>query len=240
MLTFLLDPSTLTFALLLSVAHSVGLFGTHALTAWMHRNGVAARHRTSERSPPEALLRKASRKVAGNQLAFLVGSVLVLTPALRLAGMRLAGPLPSVGEVLLHLALFVLVTDASFYWMHRGLHHPWWFRKVHRHHHEFKYVRSVSAEWSHPVEDLGNLVTTLLGPLLLQPHAATVVLWMFLRMVETADAHSGYAWPGSPWSARHAFHHSHNHGNFGAFFGVWDRLLGTDRAYREHRASHSA
>ena len=38
--------------------------------------------------------------------------------------------------------------------------------------------------------------------------------------------------PGMDCAAAHDFHHSHNVGNFGGFFTFWDRVCGTDAAYR--------
>lgn len=40
---------------------------------------------------------------------------------------------------------------------------------------------------------------------------------------------------------RHDFHHSHNKGNYGgAFFHIWDRLMGTDADYVAWKAEQEA
>lgn len=93
-------------------------------------------------------------------------------------------------------------------------------------------------------------------------HLFTVMLFLVVRLAETIDVHSGYevrvrtraralsprvhshAHAQLPWSffnlldgpRRHDYHHSHNVGNFGTCFHLWDTLLGTDEAYLKSRA----
>ncbi len=37
-----------------------------------------------------------------------------------------------------------------------------------------------------------------------------------------------------PGGVFHEFHHSHNAGNYGQFFTLWDWLFGTDKAFNEY------
>jgi len=75
-----------------------------------------------------------------------------------------------------------------------------------------------------------------------------VWFWLFIRLTETYDAHSGYDFPWQPWKLlpfqggadRHDFHHSHNVGNYGAFFTFWDWIGGTDLAYRKWKQEQAA
>ena len=72
------------------------------------------------------------------------------------------------------------------------------------------------------------------GLLLLGAPFTTLCVWVVLRIFETAEAHSGYGLTRS--GSRHAYHHLHAHdGCYGSFLGLWDTLLGTDRAWREAR-----
>lgn len=58
------------------------------------------------------------------------------------------------------------------------------------------------------------------------------------------DGHCGYGFSWSifrllPFSGSaqgHDFHHSHNKGNFASFFTWWDWAMGTDVAFRAHKA----
>ena len=44
-----------------------------------------------------------------------------------------------------------------------------------------------------------STVSSLFAPILMQSHTFTFSVWMFLRIVETVDAHSGYRLPFVPW-----------------------------------------
>lgn len=226
-------PSWAWFIALLFAAHAVSLWGGYAVFQAMHRGGILKRFQVADgKPPPDALAQRMRVRVAINTLNFAAGAALVYG-ALRLRGVDFSAPLPSGWTLLWQVVAFALVTDTSFYWMHRTLHRPWWFARVHRQHHEFRYVRSLSAEYSHPAEDFGNFICTFLGPVIFAAHPATVIVWIFLRMLETVDAHSGYAL--TPWADRHAYHHEFNRGNFGAFLSLWDRLLGTDADWKKWR-----
>jgi sterol desaturase/sphingolipid hydroxylase (fatty acid hydroxylase superfamily) len=74
-------------------------------------------------------------------------------------------------------------------------------------------------------------------------HVQVLWLWLFIRLLETVDAHSGYRFPLSPFhllpfqggADRHDFHHSHNVGCFGSFTIFWDWLCGTDAKFLEFK-----
>jgi len=76
--------------------------------------------------------------------------------------------------------------------------------------------------------------------------------------METADGHCGYEFSWSPYrllplsgmnffldfksfikgsSIYHNFHHSHNVGNYGSFFTLWDTLCGTNRHFFKYLAN---
>lgn len=138
-------------------------------------------------------------------------------------------------HVPLHLGLFIVIQDTLFYWSHRMLHHKKLFRLIHRKHHAWRHVRGLSAQHSHPVETVFNIVAMWAGPVLLGSAFPIVALWAFLRIIETVYAHSGYALDGV--GSRHAFHHLHpTKGCLGSFWGPWDNLMGTDKAWKRHRA----
>ncbi|MCB9761799.1 MAG: sterol desaturase family protein [Alphaproteobacteria bacterium] len=217
----------------MSVAYIGVYVAAVAMFQLAHRRGWWARYLFEDgRPPPDKLMRRAYREVVRDSLpAPLMGVALFyLYDAV---GMRYEAPLPGPLEILGQLALFILVEDTLFYWSHRLLHRPWWFRKVHAHHHRFKATRAIAVLFTHPVETLFNAVAMLAGPALLSTHVVTFWIWVALRMWETADAHSGFTLPISrPWAPMHAWHHRYVHGCYGSFFGLWDRLMGTDEGYR--------
>jgi sterol desaturase/sphingolipid hydroxylase (fatty acid hydroxylase superfamily) len=81
-----------------------------------------------------------------------------------------------------------------------------------------------------------NFVAFFAGPIAIASPFGIVAIWIVVRMFETVEAHSGYAFTGS--SSRHAFHHLHaQRGCYGSFFSPWDRLMGTDKLWRQQRAN---
>jgi sterol desaturase/sphingolipid hydroxylase (fatty acid hydroxylase superfamily) len=147
---------------------------------------------------------------------------------------------PVFWETLKMLGFFILVEDFTFYWTHRLLHHPWFYGRIHKQHHEYKTTISIAAEYAHPIEYLfGNSLPVALGPMLYgeeRVHLIVWVTWVFYRTVNTAEGHSGLDTPWSPFkiipfcsiNAYHDFHHFRNLGNYGSFFMIWDAIFGTN------------
>lgn len=223
------------FALTLWGAHQLVFFATWGGYAVMHRLGIAPRHRVVEgKAPPAELVRRATVEVLVGQVVFLPVAAWVLFPAWRWMGGDPGAPAPSLYQVAWQLVACIFIQDTVFYWSHRALHTKWLFRTVHRKHHDFRHVRGLAAEYAHPVELVTNLVSVMAGPILLAVHPVTFVLWMAIRVWETVEAHSGYAF--TALASRHAYHHLYAaRGCLGSFFGIWDRLMGTDTHWRRWR-----
>jgi sterol desaturase/sphingolipid hydroxylase (fatty acid hydroxylase superfamily) len=142
--------------------------------------------------------------------------------------------------------------DLTFYWSHRLLNCSIFYSYIHKQHHDYNVTGivywhlfssvSISAVYSHPIEYLiGNVLPVLAGPKILgiKMHLATLHIWIFFRILKTLSAHSGYLFPWEPFAYIpygtngdfHSFHHSHNVGNFGSAFTIWDKVFGTDIEY---------
>jgi sterol desaturase/sphingolipid hydroxylase (fatty acid hydroxylase superfamily) len=231
----LLNPDALLFTLVLVGLHE-GVFlatllgfnhllKTSALPRWEVDQG---------RVPPIELRQEATRQVARGHVLFAAIFPLVIYPLWVRMGGDLASGWPGLKVAAAHLLACILIQDTLFYWSHRTLHSKWLFRQVHRKHHRFRHVRGISAEFAHPVEDLANVVAFFAPPILLATPFPVFALWVAIRVFETMLAHSGFGFEGV--SSRHAFHHLHaTKGCYGSFFGLWDRLMGTDAAWREWR-----
>lgn len=227
----------LVFALWLSGAHTLATLVTWGTFSLMFRRGVARSAMVEEgRAPPPKLMSKAVRDMIAAQVAFVPLMAFVVHPLWSAAGGEVGGEFPGLLPVALHLLAYILINDTLFYWSHRTLHLPGMFKRFHVIHHRFRNVRGPVAEYAHPLESLANFVAFFAGPVLLGSPLWTVVLWVFIRMVETLEAHSGYALTNS--ASRHAFHHLNAKGGcYGSFFGWWDRLMGTDKQWRASGSS---
>ena len=131
---------------------------------------------------------------------------------------------PSASTAARQLLVCILVEDCLFYWVHRALHHRrlYW---IHKTHHEFKQNLAPAAEYFHTLEDLMNSMPFLTGPLVRcrvldgrresprsppaeeatrsqvqRVHLSVFLAWVFVRVSEFVDAHSGYGVPWSVWS----------------------------------------
>lgn len=223
------------FTLVVWGLHEVVFFAAWGLFGLLHHYNVAPRFRVAEgKAPPPELSRRAVVEVLGGQVLLLAVTAFVFYPAWRAMGGTSGDPWPSLFTIAWQVLVCILLQDTMFYWSHRILHSPRLFRAVHRKHHDFRYVRGHSSEYAHPVELTANVVSFILPAILLGTHLLTFGVWVTIRVYETVAAHSGYAF--GPIASRHAYHHLYaSRGCLGSFFGIWDRLMGTDAHWREWR-----
>ena len=115
-------------------------------------------------------------------------------------GMKINNNIPSILEIIRDLLFCIFINDTFFYWGHRFLHHQSIYKYIHKQHHTFKSTIGIASEYAHPIEDLfANVIPTIGGNLLIGSHIFTFWLWLFIRICETIDAHSGYTFPYSPF-----------------------------------------
>jgi sterol desaturase/sphingolipid hydroxylase (fatty acid hydroxylase superfamily) len=228
----------LRFALVLAALHTATLVGVWGCFAWLFRRGIAPRFQVAEGKLPDAdLSRRAVREVLQGQLLFPLLCYAAVYPLWVRMGGRMGSPVTLL-QAGTHLLAFIVLEDTLFYWSHRLLHTRWLFRHVHVRHHRFRHVRGFVAEYAHPLESALNFVAFFLGPILLGTPFLILCVWIVVRMFETVEAHSGYAFTGV--SSRHSFHHLHaQRGCYGSFLSPWDLALGTDRQWRTWREAQA-
>lgn len=144
-----------------------------------------------------------------------------------------------------------LCEDFVFHLSHRALHTKWLYQHVHKIHHRHIDIVFYAQSFAHPLEYVfGNVLPSVVGPFILgkRIHVTTAIAWFLARNVESAEGHSGYEFPWSPFRwvpftpgyGYHSFHHSGNMGNYSSFFHIWDTILGSNKAYNEHIKQFSA
>lgn len=147
---------------------------------------------------------------------------------------------PSYKTLIPQIIFFMIVEDTCFYWSHRLLHSSYLYSKIHKQHHEYINTIGIASEYSSPIDFVfTSVVTSGIGPLILNCHIFTLYMWTFLRVLETIDGHSGYDFSWSPFrllpfsggANYHNFHHSHNISNYGSFFTYWDTICKTNMQY---------
>jgi sterol desaturase/sphingolipid hydroxylase (fatty acid hydroxylase superfamily) len=184
------------------------------------------------------------RVLLWDHLTQLAPLTVVGTPIFLYVGIETsAASLPSWATFLAQFLIFNVLEDVLFYTVHRILHTPALYKRIHHKHHQFLAPYSLAGEVAHPVEFLFNFLLPLVaGPLLLPllghpVHIASFWAWIFFREARGVDAHSGYAlpfhplrllWPIYPGPRHHDHHHSlkGRQTNFGGYIFL-DALLGT-------------
>jgi len=150
------------------------------------------------------------------------------------------GTRPPWSTILYQLVLFILSEDTIFFWTHYLFHTPWLYKNIHKKHHVYKQPTGVTAVLSDPIETIQTQFAFWFMPMFVrETHIFTLCLWITIRVYQTIIAHSGYNFPYistqywlpelMPGAIAHDFHHQHGKWNYGSFFSIWDRLMGTHR-----------
>lgn len=212
-----------------------------ALVYWLLRRWTAPR-RIQQR---EATMADRRRELwLSVQTVAIFGVVNLITFAMIAGGVITVakGP-PDWGVVAIQLAALVILHDAYFYWMHRGLHLRALFRRAHAAHHVSRTPTSWASYAFAPIESVFEALyvpiflfaMSRFGPM----YPIAVFVFLGHQIARNAIGHSGHelAWSGftrSPWTGwlttttHHDLHHSEGRHNFGLYFTWWDRWMGTE------------
>jgi lathosterol oxidase len=142
--------------------------------------------------------------------------------------------------------LMFILHDTYFYWMHRALHHPKLFKLFHLVHHKSTNPSPWAALAFHPLEAITEAGIFAVFVFAMPIHLIHIVVFFLVMMVYNVYGHLG--WELYPkgfsrhrlgkWintSVNHNQHHQYFKGNYGLYFLVWDRLMGTLRNDYEQR-----
>ena len=153
--------------------------------------------------------------------------------------------LPMDADISLTYIIFTWVCmfaihDTYFYWMHRLMHLPRLFKTIHLVHHKSTNPSPWTAYAFHPFE---AIVEVGILPLIAFtiPVVPSTLGWFFLfQIMYNVYGHLGFelypkgfhkTWIGR-WvntSVAHNLHHKGFDGNYGLYFLIWDRIMGTIR-----------
>jgi lathosterol oxidase len=136
--------------------------------------------------------------------------------------------------------LYLALHDTWFYWTHRLLHRPAWFRAAHAVHHASRPPTAWAAMSFHPLEAVSGAVAIPALVFVVPIHAAMLGLVLAIMTLMGVTNHMG--WEMFPralvrsrlggWlitASHHQRHHEEYLCNYGLYFRVWDRLCSTDR-----------
>ena len=138
-------------------------------------------------------------------------------------------------------ALYLLIQDAYYYWLHRLLHGRWLFRHAHAGHHRSRQptaFASFAFDWPEAALNAWLLPALVF---VIPIHPAVILALLVLATVAAVLNHAGAEvlppwWTEGPLGAwlisagHHSLHHTRYDKNFGLYFRLWDKLMGTDMA----------
>jgi sterol desaturase/sphingolipid hydroxylase (fatty acid hydroxylase superfamily) len=136
------------------------------------------------------------------------------------------------------IAICIVLQDTYFYWTHRAMHHPRLYRLFHRAHHEAKTASPFTSYAFALPEALVHALFVPLVWLVVPMHELAVFAFLVFMILRNVLGHlsielcpSGFTrhplWGWHTTTTHHALHHAHAGFDFGLYFTVWDRLMGT-------------
>lgn len=163
----------------------------------------------------------------------MAGIVAAINPLLAFFHPPLSTRLPFV----LQVAVFLLLNDFCYYWMHRTLHHYKFLWAFHSIHHSQEKITFVSGARFHPLE---TFVTSILIYIPLRIAGFDTFIWwplIILLTIQIEIEHSQIPWRYGPFykvmvsPVFHSYHHAvditYRDKHFGQTFSFWDYLFGT-------------
>jgi sterol desaturase/sphingolipid hydroxylase (fatty acid hydroxylase superfamily) len=139
-----------------------------------------------------------------------------------------------------------IIHDTWFYWTHRLMHHRRLFKWFHRTHHLSHNPTPWAAYAFDPLEAVVQAAMFPLVVMLMPMHYYAFGLFMLWQISFNIAGHTGYEFLPR-WLMRtplkwvlntptnHIMHHETLRGNYGLYFNVWDRLMGTNHINYEAR-----
>lgn len=230
---WLLVPMLLRYVVIASAVH--GIF-------WGERKLAPFAFQLAKEKPrPEHLWREGRTALAASLIYALPAAVLI--HAFKEGGTALYWRAPaSVLEWLWVPGAFVfllLAHDAYFYWTHRAMHHPRLYKATHHTHHASKQPTAFASFAFHPWE---ALIASWFIPALafvVPMHLGVFIAFVLLATVWAVTNHAGWEFlprhfldgPVGRWlitARHHNLHHTKFRRNYGLYFRLWDRAMGTD------------
>jgi sterol desaturase/sphingolipid hydroxylase (fatty acid hydroxylase superfamily) len=137
--------------------------------------------------------------------------------------------------------LYLVLQDTYYYWLHRAIHGRLMFRWCHAGHHRSRQPTPF-ASFSFDAAEAALTAWFMPALAMLIPINVYALLALLMMMTVTAILnHSGWelippSWLRGPFGAlmigasHHSLHHTRFQCNYGLYFRVWDRLMGTDHS----------
>ncbi|MFB5652448.1 sterol desaturase family protein [Leptospira wolffii] len=163
-----------------------------------------------------------------------------------------------VPYLIFSIVALIFLHDTYFYWTHRAMHHPLLFKRMHLVHHKSTNPSPWAAFSFHPYEAVVEAGIIPLAVLFLPLHTAALVTFFFYSTFLNVLGHLSFELFPKGFienkvlrlhnsTTHHNMHHKYFNCNYGLYFNIWDRIMGTNHekyfdTFREvtHREAESA
>ncbi|KAA6413813.1 MAG: sterol desaturase [Lasallia pustulata] len=141
--------------------------------------------------------------------------------------------LPTLKEMMRHFIYGNLAREILAYYVHRCLHHRWFYARHHKLHHSFTTPIAFTGLYTTPVEHFFADIIPIVLPLALiayyyEPvHILSFNIFLISVLLVGTAEHSGYNFAQPPVSKAHDLHHEKFNVNYGSLHFM-DWLHGTD------------
>lgn len=132
----------------------------------------------------------------------------------------------------LQFPLFLAFTDCFIYLIHRGLHHPLVYKRLHKPHHKWIIPTPFASHAFHPLDGFAQSVPYHVFPFIFPLQKVAYVGMFVLINFWTIMIHDGEFYSDNAiinGAACHSVHHYAFNYNYGQYTTLWDRLGGSYR-----------
>ncbi|MBX2837783.1 MAG: sterol desaturase family protein [Gammaproteobacteria bacterium] len=137
------------------------------------------------------------------------------------------------------VVLWTIGLDTYFYWTHRFMHLPRFYKFFHRTHHRSHNPTPFTAYSFAPPEAVLVYIFVPVFFAIVPMHDTAFISAMLIQIVRNAMAHCGYELFPRGWAqhpvlgifatvTHHDLHHEKSNGNYAFYFTFWDRVMGTE------------
>ncbi|WDF79891.1 sterol desaturase family protein [Mucilaginibacter sp. KACC 22773] len=143
------------------------------------------------------------------------------------------------GYYIFSIVMMILMHDTYFYWSHRAMHWKPLFKAIHKTHHLSTNPTPFAAYAFHPLEAVIEVGIVPLIAFTIPYHGTALTLFSLYSLLLNVTGHLGFElFPKGfashklfKWHNTSTHHNMHHHlvkCNYGLYFNIWDRLMGTN------------
>ena len=140
------------------------------------------------------------------------------------------GESPGLWYEFFQVPLFLLVTESTYYWIHRALHSPLLYKRMHKNHHKWVFATPFAGFAFHPVDGFLQGSPFTIFTHLFPMNKKTYTAFFAFNAFYTTILHEGELLKDSKvfnGPSNHTIHHQRLNQNLGQWTTMMDRIAGT-------------